>query len=164
LVVPRSRKRLSSSCRDVSPPPLSRVRPVARAGPLHHSPVSFFVLHDGRVFDAGCADKNVPGGGQPHRSYKLPQWTLIIPFPIAALSSCAVLLTRVFFIILARWASTVLTLMLRRVAISRFRSPDQINSRISCSRFVKASGPFRGRAMKTAECGERDALTQRPVI
>src|SRR5688500_9879923 len=59
---------------------------------------------------------------------------------MAALRSCAVLETLIFFIIFARCASTVLTLILKRWAISLFLNPVQISSRISCSRMVRASG------------------------
>ena len=48
--------------------------------------------------------------------------------------------TRIFFIIFARCASTVFTLIFNRWAISLFLNPVQINSRISCSRVVRASG------------------------
>lgn len=58
------------------------------------------------------------------------------------LNSCAVLDTRIFFIMLARCASTVLTLILSRWPISLFLKPDQISWRISCSRLVKDSGRF----------------------
>ena len=41
---------------------------------------------------------------------------------------------------LARWASTVLTLIFSRLPISLFLNPAQINSKISCSREVSDSG------------------------
>lgn len=50
--------------------------------------------------------------------------------------------TRIFFIIFARCASTVFTLIFNRVPISLFLKPAQINSRISCSREVSDSGRF----------------------
>lgn len=59
---------------------------------------------------------------------------------MAALSSWAVFETRIFFIMLARCASTVFTLILRRWAISLFLNPVQISSSISCSREVRDSG------------------------
>ena len=43
---------------------------------------------------------------------------------------------RIFFIMFARWASTVLTLILSRWQISLFLNPAQISSRISFSRLV----------------------------
>jgi len=55
-------------------------------------------------------------------------------------SSCAVLDTRIFFIMLARCASTVLTLILSRWPISLFMKPAQISWRICCSRLVRDSG------------------------
>src|SRR6188508_3150082 len=61
---------------------------------------------------------------------------------MAAFSNCAVFETRIFFIMLARCASTVLTLIFSRWPISLFLNPAQINSRISCSRLVRDSGRF----------------------
>lgn len=48
--------------------------------------------------------------------------------------------TRIFFIMFARCASTVFTLIFKRWAISLFLNPVQISSRISCSRVVSVSG------------------------
>lgn len=59
--------------------------------------------------------------------------------------------TRIFFIMLARCASTVFTLILSLVPISLFLNPAQINSRISCSRAVRDSGRFlRGGGSRSA--------------
>lgn len=59
--------------------------------------------------------------------------------------------TRIFFIMLARCASTVFTLILSLVPISLFLNPAQINSRISCSREVSDSGRFlRGGGSRSA--------------
>lgn len=66
-----------------------------------------------------------------------------MPSRIAAFKSWAVFDTRTFFIILARWASTVLTLIFNCWAISLFLNPDQMRWRISSSRLVKFSGRFR---------------------
>src|ERR1044071_8941005 len=62
------------------------------------------------------------------------------PPAIAVFSSCAVFDTLNFFIIFARWASTVLTLIFSRCPISLFLKPAQISSRISCSLDVNDSG------------------------
>src|SRR3990167_757536 len=61
---------------------------------------------------------------------------------MAFFKSCAVLDTRIFFIMFARCASTVFTLIFSFVPLSLFLNQAQINSRISCSRAVSGSGRF----------------------
>lgn len=62
---------------------------------------------------------------------------------MAARRSWAVLETRTFFIMFARWASTVFTLMSSFAPISLFFRPPQIRRRICRSRVVKPRGGLR---------------------
>src|SRR6476660_9944870 len=66
---------------------------------------------------------------------------------------------------LARCASTVLTLIFSRWPISLFLNPAQINSRISCSRLVKDSGRFlRGGAASSAREARDFSLAGRAMF
>src|SRR5207245_1908670 len=91
----------------------------------------------------GVGGRAVRGSATASRHWsRQPRRTRMNPSSMAAFRSWAAFDTRSFFIMLARCASTVFTLILRRVPISRFLRPFQINWRISCSRSVKDVTPF----------------------